>query len=293
MQLRGSLFVISAIISVGVLPLSVAQTSCSVPPGKPQVWKVDSAVVFTTAGLAVDADGAPNSYLADGKGLSETCVGVVAIVDGKRVNSKTDPHHWYATCQKAWADAQSSGDYTHVSIFGFLADKNGPLLQKEGDPLPGKAYITTTTLSVPGTPENTQRHWVDANKIPYVVLSPSFRNTYHVKPGDLAIVYRPKTSSIAYGLFADGGDLGEASVKLHRDLGNEPISNAKGISRANRGIDDRVITVVFPGVNIPGSVDTDAWYGQIQKIGKDSLERWGGVGRAKACTEESAVQGAR
>jgi hypothetical protein len=250
----------------------------------PQVWKVDQAVAFRTKGLAVDADGAPDSYLVDGKGLSDTCDGVVALVDGKRVTKKSDPNHWYEICQKAWAEAVASGDFSRVAIFGFLTDKqHRPLIQSAGDPLPGNAYITTTSLTVPGTPDGVQRHWVDATKIPYIVLPSSFLNLYHVHPSDLAVVYRPKTKAFAFGIFADGGDLGEASVKLHRDLGNEPVTQKNGVARANRGIEDLIVTLVFPGNKVAGSVDAGAWNTAIEEEGKNALEKWGGMTRLQTC----------
>jgi hypothetical protein len=278
------IFTIAAVLSV--TPWASPQVQCPcLKPG--EAYRVDGAVIFATAGLAVDADGAPNSYLADGLGLSETCVGVVAVVNGRRVNKKSDPAHWYAICQKAWSDAQTTGDYSHVSMFGFLSDKSGPMLQKEGDPLPGKAYITTTTLTVPGTLDKTQRHWVDATKVPYIVLSPAFQHDYHVKPGDLAVVYRPKTGTIAFAVFADSGDLGEASVKLHQDLGNDPITTSTRVARANRSIADRVVTLVFPGVNIVRSSNLSTWYSSIQISGKAALETWGGSTRLRSCSSSS------
>jgi hypothetical protein len=116
----------------------------------------------------------PDSYLVDAKGLSDTCDGAAAIVNGQRVTRKTDPEHWFILCRKAWIEAQSSGDFSQVAIFGFLKDKqNRPAVQSAGDPLPGKAYITTTTLTVPEMRTGTQRHWADATKIPYVVLPTS------------------------------------------------------------------------------------------------------------------------
>jgi hypothetical protein len=251
-----------------------------------QPWRIDKAVAFQTKGLAVDADGAPNSYLVDGKGLSNTCDGVAAIVGGKRVTPKSDRQHWEAICQKAWSDAVSSGDYSHVAIFGFLTDKqHKPVIQAAGDPLPGKAYITTTTLTVPGTPDGSQRHWVDAVRIPYIVLPVPFRQEYGVAKGDIAVVYRRKTDVAAFAVFADGGDLGEASVKLHRDLGNEPVTESHGVARANRGIDDDVLTLVFPGVNVPGSVDAEAWNRAIRETGNAALEKWGGTSRLKGCAK--------
>jgi Fungal chitosanase of glycosyl hydrolase group 75 len=254
--------------------------------GKIQPWRTGQAVGFTSPGLAVDADGAPNSYLVDGKGLSDTCDGVVALVKGKRVNKKTDPEHWYAICQQAWKDAQASGDFSKVAIFGFLVDKhNHPLVQGAGDPLPGKAYISTTSMTVKGTPDGTQRHWVDAVKIPYVVLPGDFVKAYHVKPGDLAVVYRPKTQAVAFGVFADGGDLGEASVKLHTDLGSSPIVTKDGVARAKAGIPDHVVTIVFPGTNVPSSVDADEWNKQIHQAGEDALKKWGGLPRLQSCAK--------
>jgi hypothetical protein len=217
--------------------------------------------------------------------LSYTCDGVLAIVDGKKVTPKSDPDHWQALCQKNWADAVSSGDYSKVDIFGILKDeKQRPMVQREGDPLPGKAYITTTTMSIPSTPDRTQRHWVDATKVPYVVLTPSFLQANHVKTGDLAVVFRPKTSAIAFAVYADSGPaLGEASVKLHRDLGNEPVTKPPSVPRAKKGIPDKIVTLVFPGINVPGKLDSAAWNQAIREAGAQALKEWGGRDALQAC----------
>jgi hypothetical protein len=265
-----------------------SQSGCGTPVAAfNQAWRADEVVVFKSKALEVDADGAPDSYLVNGKGLSDTCDGVVAVVNGKRVTAKTDPKHWYSICQKAWGDAVARDDFSQVAIFGFLTDKgHRPVKQAPGDPLPGTAYVTTTTLTIPGTPEGAQRHWVDAVKIPYIVLPDYFRKQYRVAPGDIAIVYRPKTGSIAFGVFADSGDLGEASVKLHRDLGNEPVTTTSGgVARANRGIADQVLTLVFPGVNVPGSLNAEDWNRAIREKGTAAFEKWGGKTRLQTCNK--------
>jgi hypothetical protein len=53
--------------------------------------------------------------------------------------------------------------------------------------------------------------------------------------------------------------VGEASVKLHRDLGNEATTHRNGVTRANKGIHDPVVTLVFPGINVQGSPDAETW----------------------------------
>jgi hypothetical protein len=61
-----------------------AQANCVREPagsfGVP-VWRLSMAVRFATGRLVVDAEGAPDSYRVDGKGLSRTCEGVFAICD--------------------------------------------------------------------------------------------------------------------------------------------------------------------------------------------------------------------
>ena len=288
---HGRILLSAAALIILAAPAFPQDVACQKSPvaehyGKIQPWHADQGVGFTSAGLAVDADGAPNSYLVDGEGLSDTCDGVVAIVGGKRVNNKTDTKHWYAICQQAWKDAQASGDFSRVAIFGFLVDKqNHPIVQGAGDPLPGQAYITTTSMTVKGTPDGTQRHWVDAVKIPYVVLPGNFVKAYHVKLGDLVVVYRPKTQAVAFGVYADGGDLGEASVKLHTDLGSSPIVTKNGVARAKAGIPDSVVMVIFPGTNVPSSEDTDEWNKQIHRAGEAALTKWGGLPRLQACAK--------
>jgi hypothetical protein len=250
-----------------------------------QVWRAGDAVGFSSSNLNVDADGAPNSYRVDGKGLSFTCDGVNAVINGKAVTPRSDPRHWQKLCREAWAQAQHTGDYSKVHIFGFLKDKDGhPVIQKVGDPLPNEAYVTTTTMVIPNTPEDAQRHWVDAVQIPYIVLPNSLVNALSLTPGDLAVVYRPRTDAIAFAVYADCCSLGEASVRLHQDLKSNPIKLQDGIQRAKNRIEDNVVTLVFPGHHTNPSTDSDAWYRQIQDAGKDALAKWGGANRLRACS---------
>jgi hypothetical protein len=274
-----------AIALIGAIPtLSIAQ-SCTIAPITGRVWTHNNAVLFTTPVLNVDADGAPDSYLVDGNGLSYTCDGVVAIEDGRRITAKTNPKDWQRKCNAAWTKAKSSNDYSGVAIFGFQTDnKNIPLIQGSGDPLPGKAYISATSAVIPGMPKGTQRQYVDATKIPYIVLPSTFVGKYKVKPGSLAVVFRKKTGRYAFAVFADIGGLGEASVKLHQDLGNEPIQKISGVGRAKARIEDETLTAVFPNKVAGPVADAEVWNAIIKKEGSEALSAFGGLEMLQACT---------
>lgn len=259
--------------------------SCSATHAYGTPWKEGDAVLFRTPKLNVDADGAPNSYLVDGKGLSYTCDGVVAIENGRRVTPKTDPAHWQEKCRTAWAKAVASGNYQGVAIFGFMTDKKRvPIIQGNDDPRPGTGYISATSVVIPNEPDVSQRRYVDATRIPYVVLPSAFTKAWAVKPGSLAIVYRPKTGKYAFAVFGDGGDLGEASVRLHQDLGNDPTQLKDGVPRAKARVEDPVLTVVFPSRVSAPRTEADAWVTDIKTQGMSALEAFGGEAMLAACS---------
>ncbi|MQT11619.1 glycoside hydrolase family 75 protein [Segnochrobactrum spirostomi] len=238
----------------------------------------------STKRLSVDADGAPDSYRVDGRGLSNTCDGVFAIVDGVARTPLNDRKHWYALCRSYWQNAEKTKDYSKVKIVGFLTEKSGePRIQGVGDPLPGQAYVTTTKLTIQNTPENSQRHYVNASEIPYVVLSSSYAEKYRLSRGDLVAVYRPKTGAIAYGVYGDCCRLGEASIRLHQDLGSNPIVVQNGVRRAKRNIEDPVYFIALTGAHTTPTLDSAAWRKQIAERGQQALTALGGINAVKAC----------
>ncbi|MBF0886851.1 glycoside hydrolase family 75 protein [Gluconobacter sphaericus] len=238
-----------------------------------------------TNGLAVDADGAPDSYRVDGHGLSSTCDGVFAIVSGLAHTQKNDQANWQGLCKQQWAEAQATDDYSKVKIVGFLTDtKKRPIIQSAGDPLPGKAFVTINTLPIPGTPPSSQRHYANAREIPYVVLSNTYAAKHSLKPGDVVAVYRPRTGKLAYGVYGDCCSLGEASVRLHQDLGNDPlVTEADGTVRAKRGIGDRTLWVALTGAHTHPTLDSAAWRAEIKIAGETALNALGGITALKAC----------
>lgn len=239
-----------------------------------------------TAGMAVDADGAPDSYLVDGRGLSYTCDGVFAIVGGVAHTQLNDAKNWQTLCASHWTAAKQSGDYSGVKIVGFIQDGRGkPIVQGEGNPLPGKAFVTTTKLTVPGTPATSQRHFVDAVQIPYVVLPGDWAANRGVSLGGVVAVYRPKTGRMAFAVYGDCCSIGEGSVRLHQDIGANPlVTKRDGTKRAKQGIEDRVVFVPFRGAGTTPTLDAAAWRKQIQEVGTAALDRFGGIAAIKACS---------
>ncbi|MBE7213475.1 MAG: hypothetical protein INR65_20865 [Gluconacetobacter diazotrophicus] len=248
-----------------------------------------------TPGLAVDADGAPDSYRVDGKGLSATCDGVFAVVDGVAHTQKNDRPNWQALCARHWDEARRTGNYAGVRIVGFLSDAAGrPVVQGAGDPLPGQAFVTTTSLTIPGTPDSAQRHYVDAREIPYVVLSPAYARASRLRLGDLVAVYRPRTGRLAYAVYADCCSNGEASVRLHQDLGSDPIVvAADGAPRARRGLADRIVLAPLPGAHPAPTLDAAAWRAAIAADGETALHTLGGPDALRACAGSPLAGGVR
>jgi len=272
------------IASIGSLPAAISaagRRDCQLPV-KNRAILLDGALVYSSINMNVDADGAPASYRIDGLGLSYTCDGVVALEGGHVVSPGTP--NWQSTCKRAWAEARRSGDYSKVKIFGFAADAHGvPLVQKEGDPLPGEAFISTTSVQIRDAPPHTQRRYIDSTAIPYIVLPQPVRIRYHVQDSAVAAVWRPKTGKLAYAVFADtGGHLDEGSVRLHQDLASNPLMG-KAVPRAKRQIQDDVIVVVFPSFRAKPQLDSMRWRAEINRIGSAALAKWGGLERLTRC----------
>lgn len=206
------------------------------------VREIGDAVLFR-AGMYVDADGAPNAYAPHDKGLDFTA------------NAK-------------------SGD-RFVSL--VLNDDGQPVIQRSGRYR--GFYVSTTALrkrhgrpTDPGT-------YVNAAKIPYIVLPPEFMQRFDVALGDLAVVTNRQTGRSSVAVFADvgpRGQIGEGSIALAHALGLDPDPR--------RGGTDRPIIdyLVFPGSGLgQGKISTAR---TIKTSGMKLFRQWGGARRLRACS---------
>jgi hypothetical protein len=171
------------------------------------IWQVaDGHAFFYEAGMAIDADGAPNAYHPDNIGLDD-------------LKNAGEDGTWWA----------------------LALDKDGePYVQGPDDPFPG-FYISTTALwdrdKLPTDPSR----YVDASKIPYIVLPGSVSRQMGARLGDMALVVNRQNNKFSYAIFADiGPSVGEGSIALAENLGIS--SNAR-----RGGARGPILYVVFPG----------------------------------------------
>ena len=202
------------------------------------IWTTDdgSAVMFRS-GMTIDADGAPNAYNSDNTGLDDLA-------------NAGEPGRWD----------------------GIVTDPGGqPLVQGLNDPFPG-FYVSQTAL-VDWSKERTDpARYVDASKIPYIVLPGGLSRQFGAELGDLAMVVNPRRRMAAGAIFADIGTLGEGSIALADELGI--WSDAR-----DGGTRGGILYVVFPrsGNRQPRSLN------EIKTEADKLFQRWGGMEKLGSC----------
>ena len=203
-----------------------------------------SQAFFFVAGMSIDADGAPNAYNADNTGLDD-------------LQNAGHPGHWD----------------------GILADASGdPLVQGADDPFPG-FYISCTALSDRTKAPHDPARFVDASKIPYIVLPGDVSRQTGARLGDFAVVTNLRTGRSSYAIFADIGTFGEGSVALAENLGI--WSDAR-----NGGSRGGVLYLVFPGSGNrqPRPIE------EINSETEKQLLDWGGMDQLNSCAADQVPQ---
>jgi hypothetical protein len=164
--------------------------------------------ILFTAGMTIDADGAPNAYAPHNRGLDYTA-------------NARDAQGWVA----------------------LVTDQNGqPVIQKSGRYR--GYYVSTTSLEQRNVrDQRNPKRYIDATKVPYIALPQDFATTFDIQLGDLAVVVNQANGRYAYAIYADvgpKGKIGEGSVALAKALGMP--ANPRHDSVANG-----VTYLIFPG----------------------------------------------
>lgn len=171
------------------------------------IWQIEgNSAFFFETGMAIDADGAPNAYNPDDTGLDD-------------LENAGQPGDWWA----------------------LALDENGePYVQGAQDPFPGY-YISTTALADRTKGRTDPGRYVDASRIPFIVLPNSVIQQTGARLGDLAVVFNRHNGKMSYAIFADvGPSVGEGSVALADSL-DVRSSPRRGGAR------DGIVYMVFPG----------------------------------------------
>jgi len=143
--------------------------------------------ILFSAGMTIDADGAPNAYAPHNGGLDYT------------------------------ANARAATGWV-----ALVTNANGrPVIQKSG-PYRGY-YVSTTSLEHNNVHDRrSPRRYIDARIVPYIALPPDFVQTFDIHLGDLAVVVNQANGRSAYAIYADVGPkgrIGEGSIALAKTLG--------------------------------------------------------------------------
>jgi hypothetical protein len=231
------------------------------------VWQLPDRQVFLfISGMTIDADGAPNAYHPNNSANNAANNAADDAADGAAHDAGLDE----------LANAGKPGHWN-----GIITDREGePLIQQERDPFPGY-YISCTTLS-----DKTKRfadptRYVDASKIPYVVLPQDVADRGGAQLGDFAVVVNLRNGMSSFAIFADIGTLGEGSVALANALGIQSDARDGGES-------DGILYLLFPGSGNrrPRTI------GEIQSAGERLLmDHWDEMTKLSSCVESDNPDG--
>jgi hypothetical protein len=167
-----------------------------------------TSAFFYESGMTIDADGAPNAYHPDNSGIDD-------------LENAGAPGHWEGLAK----DAQGE-----------------PFIQGPNDPFPGY-YVSETALADRSKAINDPTRYVDASKIPFVVLPGGLARQLGARVGDFAVVFNERNGKSSYAIFGDVGPydrIGEGSVSLAENLGIRSDARNGGTWRG-------VLYLVFPG----------------------------------------------
>jgi hypothetical protein len=202
---------------------------------------------FYESGMTIDADGAPNAYHPDNSGLDDL------------------------------ANAGSPGSWE-----GLAKDADGePFIQGPSDPFPGY-YVSATALSDHSKPANDPTRYVDASKIPFVVLPGGMARQLGSRPGDFAVVFNLRNGKSSYAIFGDVGPydrIGEGSVALAENLGIRSDARNGGTRRG-------IVYLVFPGSGNgrPRTIE------EINEEGEKLVQDWEASISPDACTVQQPAR---
>jgi len=208
------------------------------------------AYFYVVTRMAIDADGAPNAYHPQDKGI----------------------------------DALANAGYPNGSWKSILVpdprNPSQPFVQTKGE-FAGY-FVSKTALQDLRLPETEVRRYVDSRQVPYIVFPGAFLNmTGTGNLGDIAAALNldngKETSAIVADIGPRNAPLGEVSIRLAENLGGTNVNPRSGAGMP-RG---RFAYFVFPRTkaNPAWPVSSEQLQGRAQEL----LAEIGGWERVKPC----------
>jgi hypothetical protein len=205
---------------------------------------------YVTERMAIDADGAPNAYHPEDRGID------------------------------ALANAGFPGGSWKSILVVDPNDSTMPFVQTAGR-FAG-FYVSKTTLQDPTRDETDPARYVDSTTVPYIVFPGAFHAlTGTGTMGDLGMVRNLRNDTVTAAIVADAGPrnapLGEVSIRLAEKLGGVNVNprNGSGMPRGP------FLYVVFPR-----SRSTPRWpltTEKMDELATSMLTATGGWDRVLAC----------
>jgi hypothetical protein len=136
--------------------------------------------------------------------------------------------------------------------------------------------VSATALADHSKAVKDPARYVDASKIPFIVLPGGMARQIGARPGDFAVVFNQRNGKSSFAIFGDVGPIdriGEGSVALAENLGIR--SNAR-----NGGARGGILYLVFPGSGNgrPRTLD------EIDTEGRKLLQAWESALSHGTCT---------
>lgn len=221
-----------------------------------QLWKLPNVETYFYAvhHMAIDADGAPNAYHPDDRGID-------ALANAGFPN----------------------GGWKSVLVID-PDDSNRPFVQKSGE-FAGY-FVAKTSLQDPLLPTTDVRRYVDSRNVPYIV----FPGGFYALPrtgsfGDVGVALNLTNGKESPLIVADAGpedaSLQEVSIRLAENLGGANVNPRTGAGMPHGDF----IYVISPKSKSrpPWPVSAE----ELQRHAQDVLSIVGGWGAVRACLDNS------
>jgi Fungal chitosanase of glycosyl hydrolase group 75 len=204
---------------------------------------------FFTSGMTIDADGSYRAFHRISKKGSDDLANA-----GK-------PGNW-------WGLVTNTGE-----------PEGKPVVQGPNDPAPG-FYISQTGMEDTTKRETDPKRYVDAETIPYIVLSGTSGQNPGATFGDYAVVLNNNNQKYAYAVYGDNWPtikIGEGSVALAKAL-DIPANPRDG------GVEEGITYLIFPKSR------TKPWRSEetlddIRIEAEKKFMVWGGIEQLMACVK--------